>query len=106
MKRELNSEVSKPVIFALVAAALILVCWIGWHATSSGQDDGKANVDAAAQRMAAQGIDIKTVPKWSDMWYKYHPEYKGPHPPVTMPAVNVPVPGSNGNGASGSAITQ
>ena len=95
----MKQEVSKPVFFAILAVAALVIFWFGWSKlkTSGGPEDARATVDAAARHMAANGIDIKTVPTWSDLWYKYHPEYKGPRPPVKMPVVNVPgAPGAPG----------
>ena len=100
MNKVLQGEVSKPVVCCVVGIVVVVVAWYGWNAlkTDGERRDGRAIVDAAARHQAEMGIDIKTVPTWSAMWYKYHPEYKGPHPPVKMPEVNVPVPGSNRSG--------
>jgi hypothetical protein len=89
MKQGLKSEVGKPVFFIILAIAAIAFCWFGWNAMKSPYEkwDGKAQVDEAQRYQAAHGIDIRTVPTWSEMWYKYHPEDKRPRPPVQMPSL-------------------
>lgn len=96
MRLKLKAELSQPMIWTVIAIVVVLVALFGWRTLQTPKDDGRAIVDAAARYQAAHGIDIKTVPTWSAMWYRYHPEYKGPHPPVRMPQVNVqPPPGAS-----------
>lgn len=92
MENGVSQQVSKPLFFAALALAVIVIALLGWNTMRDRPDDGRAIVDAAARYQAAHGIDIKTVPTWSDMWYRYHPEYKGPRPPVKMPVVKINVP--------------
>lgn len=98
----MKREIARPVFAVVVVVVVILIAWFGWRSTSApGMDAEKAQLDEAEKRMAAKGIDIKTVPRWSEVWYRYHPEYKGTKPPVQMPHVDVPVPGGLPSGAPG-----
>jgi hypothetical protein len=77
MKRELG----KGVAIAAIALAVALIGWVGWRAMETPENRGlneEAIFRAAEKKAKANGVDIRKVPQWGALYYKYHPEEKPP----------------------------
>ena len=80
MKKELN----KGVFFAILAIVVVLLGWWGWWAMETPENRGlseEKEFRAAEAKARANGIDLRRVPQWAGLYYKYHPEEKPPSPP-------------------------
>jgi hypothetical protein len=90
-KRVMLREIGKPVFFAILAVVVVVILWVGWNMTKNPYERGldeKALFLAAEKKAKSNGIDIRTVPNWGALYYKYHPEEK---PPTAAQAAG-PVP--------------
>jgi len=75
----MKREIGKPVFFLIIAVVAVAAGWFGWRLMETPENRGldeKATFLAAERKAKSNGIDIKTVPGWTALYYKYHPEEK------------------------------
>lgn len=97
----MKKQVSKPLFFAILAIVAVAIGWYGWNSMETPENRGldeEAIFRAAEKKAKEHGIDIRTVPKWSELYYKYHPGEKPPSP--TQAASDTPpvMPGMPASG--------
>jgi hypothetical protein len=96
--RGVSQKIGKPVFFVILAVVIVVIGWVGWNATKNPYEGGldeKALFLAAEQKAKSNGVDIRTVPNWGALYYKYHPGAKPPtaaQPPGSGPAPSA-IPG-------------
>lgn len=77
----MKKQISKPVFFAILAVVVIAIAWFGWNSMETPENRGlneEAIFRAAEAKAKANGVDIRTLPNWGALYYKYHPEEKPP----------------------------
>jgi hypothetical protein len=89
----MKKEIGKPVFFAVIALVVAALAWFGWNAIETPENRGlneEAIFREAEKKARANGVDIRTLPQWGELYYKYHPEEKRPEAgaqgPPTMDA--------------------
>ncbi len=78
----MNTRVSNAVIAVVILVVLAVLGWVGWRyagpSTVAVQADEEKSFRAAEANAKKNGIDLRTVPQWAGLYYKYHPEEKPP----------------------------
>lgn len=97
----MKKEIGKFAFFAIIAAVVIVLGGFIWRFTEAPGNKGtdeEATFREAERKAKANGIDLRNVPEWAGLYYKYHPEEKPPKgfepeaPPVTaIPSAAAPV---------------
>ncbi len=101
----MKREIGKGAGIAIIVALLITLAWFGWRQMETPENRGlnEEQIFREAEKKAkANGVDIKTLPVWSGLYYKYHPEEKPPSGAVeaaSPPATALP-PGTAGQATS------
>ena len=75
MKIQINKEVFVAIVVVVVAG----IGWFGWGLMETPENrglDGEAIFRAAEKKAKSNGVDLRTVPQWAGVYYKYHPEQK------------------------------
>ena len=92
----MKKEVGKGAAIAIVVVVIAVLGWFGWHAMETPENRGlnEEQIFRDAEKKAkANGVDIRTLPIWGELYYKYHPEEKRPAATVeaaTPPATALP----------------
>jgi hypothetical protein len=92
----MKKEVSKPLFVVIIALVLVAAGWIGWRFMETPENRGlneEAIFREAEKKAKANGVDIRTLPQWGALYYKYHPEEK---PPAAGAAVAPTMPAPPG----------
>jgi hypothetical protein len=90
----MKRQISKGAAIAIIVVVVALLGWFGMRAMETpenrGLDEEKTFRDA--ERTAkSNGVDIKTIPQWTGLYYKYHPEEKPPSAaPAATPKTELP----------------
>jgi hypothetical protein len=86
MKEKLKKvEINQIVFGAIIVVFVAVVGWFGWNMMETPENrglDGEAIFRAAEKKAKANGVDLRTVPQWAGVYYKYHPEQKPGSVPV------------------------
>src|SRR5438876_8450007 len=75
----MKREIGKRTAIAIVLVVVAILGWFGWRAMETPENRGldEEKIFRDAERTAkSNGVDIKTIPQWTALYYKYHPEEK------------------------------
>jgi hypothetical protein len=95
VKRD-SPEIGKVAAGVAIVVIVVLIGWFAsnWMETPENRGlDGEAIFRAAEKHAKSNGVDIKTIPQWTGIYYKYHPEEKpgsAPTTPGTAPQTALP----------------
>lgn len=97
----MKKEIGKVTFFAIIVVVLIAIGWAFMYFSETPENRGldeEAIFRAAEKKAKSNGINLRDIPEWSALYYKYHPEEKPPTgsassevPPTTViprPAVS------------------
>ena len=92
----MKKEIGKGAGIAIIVVIVIVLGWFGMRAMETpenrGLDEEKIFREAEANAKK-NGVDIKTLPVWGELYYKYHPEEKraaGTVEAASPPAAGLP----------------
>ncbi|HXG24663.1 MAG TPA: hypothetical protein VNJ09_08930 [Chthonomonadales bacterium] len=77
----MKKEIGKLTFFAVIVLVLVTIGWAFLYFSETPENRGlneEAIFRAAEKKAKAHGVDIRTLPKWGELYYKYHPEEKPP----------------------------
>lgn len=92
----MKKDIGKPAFAIVIIIAAVAIVWFGWRSMETPENRGideKETFLAAERTAKSHGVDIKTVPGWTALYYKYHPEEKpptAPRPSGSAPVMNAP----------------
>ena len=101
----MKKEIGKGAGIAIIVVVVIVLGWFGMRAMETPENRGlnEEQIFREAEKKAkANGVDIKTLPVWGELYYKYHPEEKPPSGAVeaaSPPTTTLP-PGAAGQATS------
>jgi len=92
----MKREIGKGAGIAVIVVVLAVLGWFGWRSMETPENRGlnEEQIFREAEKKAkANGVDIKTLPVWGALYYKYHPEEKpttGVAEAATPPTTTLP----------------
>jgi hypothetical protein len=72
-------KINNAVVAVIVAIFVAGIGWYGWRMMETPENRGldeEAIFRAAEKKAKSNGVDLRTVPQWAGVYYKYHPEEK------------------------------
>jgi hypothetical protein len=94
----MKREIGKFTFFAVIVLILAAIGWAFLYFSETPENRGlneEAIFRAAEKKARANGVDIRALPKWGELYYKYHPEEKPPSKTSASeapPATTIPGP--------------